>query len=333
VSTLEDGLNRTPDNRTLITATLDLLMTTGRGDRALELLHGLLAPQFSGPNGTLLRTDEVLATLSAEGPAAAQKVLAGYPDLKTTTDALPVVAEVLWASQSRQAAIETLAAYIRAKPDNLIAYLSLAGYQQKAGLIGEARQTAEAACARFPNDVATRLLRIDVFEPTRASEVSSWEKDIGSYVKDFGNRREALTELAELSGQKGWVDPARLLYEAAVGRQQDFRAEAMYYSDALMFHHSYQQALRILAEIDRQTPETASSFSVLLWQREIVAAAACGDHDDARESARRVASALRRDPEGLESIRQRFIRMGIPEAVAELTVTSPDLKAAAPKKS
>jgi tetratricopeptide (TPR) repeat protein len=97
---------------------------------------------------------------------------------------------------------------------------------------------------------------------------------------------------------------------------------AMYYSDALMYQGKFPEAQRILAEIDRQTPD-AGNFSVLLWQREIVAAAACGDHDDAREDAQRVASALRRDPDGLEAIRQRFIKLKIPEAVAELTVTAP----------
>jgi hypothetical protein len=54
---------------------------------------------------------------------------------------------------------------------------------------------------------------------------------------------------------------------------------------------------------------------------------------------------LRRDPDGLEIIRQRFIQLKIPDAVAELTlatnatvsasksVPSPALKAVVPDKS
>jgi hypothetical protein len=66
-----------------------------------------------------------------------------------------------------------------------------------------------------------------------------------------------------------------------------------------------------------------TGFSLLLWQREVLVAAVCGDHDGARENARRLASALRNDPDNLEICRQRFIKLKIPEAVAELTITAP----------
>jgi predicted Zn-dependent protease len=280
----------------------------------------------------LLRTYEVSASLNIEGPAAARRLLDGYPDLKTTTRSLPVVASVLWATQDQPAAIETLAAFVKAEPDNFTGYAALADYQQRAGLVSEARQTADLACARFPTEFAPRLVRIAIMAPAKPADFPAWEREINSYVQDFGAKPEAVLMLAEISGQKGWVDVARLLYEAGAGRQQDFRILAMYYSDALMDQGRFPEAQRVLAEIDRQTPDTAS-FSVLLWQREIVAAAACGDHDSARDSARRVASALRLNPEGLESIRQRFIKLKIPEAVAVLTLTAPEPKAAAPDKS
>jgi predicted Zn-dependent protease len=332
VSLLEDGLARAPDNQDLIEVTLDLLTTTGQDGQALKLLRGQLAPQYSGPKGTMLRMYEVRASLNTEGPAAARQLLDRYPDLKTTTRSLPVVASVLWATQDQLAAIDTLSAFIKAEPDNFAGYAALADYQQRVGLVSDARQTADLACARFPKEFAPRLVRIAILAPTGPADFLPWEREVNSYVKDFGGKPEAIVMLAEISGQKGWVDLARLLYEAGAGRQQDFRVLAMYYSDALMFQGRFSEAQRVLAEIDRQVTD-GGSFSVLLWQREIVAAAACGDHDSARESARRVASALRLDPEGLETIRQRFIRLKIPEAVAVLTVTAPEPKAAAPNKS
>ena len=325
VNTLEDGLARTPDNQDLIKATFGLLTTMGRDGPALKLLRGQLAPQFSGPNGILLRTYEVQASLNAEGPAAARQLLDRYPDLRTTTRSLPVVARVLWDTQDRTGAIDALSTFVKAEPDNFPAYADLAGYQQTAGRIAEARQTADLACAQFPKEFAPRVLRIVMLTPTKRDEIFTWEKEIGLYIKDFGDKPEAVAMLAEISGRKGWVDLARLLYEAAAARQQNVRQLAMYYSDALMYQRKFPEAQRILAEIDRQTPDSGN-FSVLLWQREIVVAAACGDRDDARESARRVASALRRDPDGLETIRQRFVKLGIKEAVAELTVTTPAAK-------
>jgi predicted Zn-dependent protease len=322
VSLLEEGLGRTPDNQDLIEATLGLLTATGRDGQALKLLRGQLASQFSGPNGTLLRTYEVQASLSAEGPAAARRLLDGYPDLKQTTRSLPMVASVLWAAQNRAGAIEALSTFVKAQPDNFGGYANLASYQQTAGLIADARHTADLACAEFPGEIGARLLRIVMLAPTKSDEIVSWEKEIGSYTMDFGDKPEAVAMLAEISGRKGWVDLARLLYQAAAARQEDIRPLAMYYSDALMYHGQAVEAQRVLAELDRQAPD-AGNFSILLWQREIVAAAACGDRDDARENARRVASALRRDPDGLEVIRQHFIKLKIPEAVAELTLATP----------
>jgi tetratricopeptide (TPR) repeat protein len=260
--------------------------------------------------------------LNAEGPAAARQLLGRYPDLRTTTRSLPVVASVLWAAQDRTGAIDALSTFVKAQPDNFPAYAELASYQQTTGRIAEARQTADLACARFPKEFAPRVLRIVMLTSTNRAELSRWEQEIGLYTKDFGDKPEAVAMLAEISGRKGWVDLARLLYEAGAARQQDVRMLAMYYSDALMYQGKFPEAQRILAEIDRQTTDSGI-FSVLLWQREIVAAAACGDRDDARGNARRVAAALRRDPDGLEAIRQRFIRLKIPEAVAELTVATP----------
>jgi tetratricopeptide (TPR) repeat protein len=322
INLLEDGLARTPGNQELIEATFNLLTTTSRDGQALQLLRGQLASQFSGANGTRLRMYEVQASLNAEGPAAARRLLDGYPDLRTTTRSLPVVASVLWAAQDRTGAIEALSAFIKAQPDNFSAYADLASYQQTAGLVADARQTADLACAQFPKEFAPRVLRIVMLTPTKPDELLPWERAVALYVRDFGDKPEAVTMLAEISGRKGWVPLACLLYEIGASREQDFRPLAMYYSDALMSQKRFVEAQRVLAEIDRQTPDSGE-FSVLLWQREIVAAAACGDRDDARENARRVASALRRDPDGLEVIRQRFIRMKIPDAVAELTLTTP----------
>jgi len=127
------------------------------------------------------------------------------------------------------------------------------------------------------------------------------------------------------------VPLARLMYEAGVSHQQNSRSLALCYSDALVYNHKFQEASRVLAELDLQVQDD-SQFSLGLWQRQVVVATALGAHEDARETARRLATALERDPEKLELCRQRFIQLGIPEAVAELTSPSPIVKTTAPKK-
>jgi Flp pilus assembly protein TadD len=333
VGLMEEGLKRAPGDASLVEATLAALIATGRSDEALKLLHGDLAPQYSGANGALLRTEELEATLNSAGPGAAYRLIDNYPELRTTPRSLPAVAQVQWAAQDRQAAIDTASAYVKARPDDLPGYVTLAGYQQTAGRIEDARKTADDACAHFPHEFTARLARVAVLEPTKPSEVKKWAVEIGAYIEDFKSDPTALTGLAQLAGQKGWVDTARIVYEAETARQKNVGMLAMYYADALMVHHRSQEALRVLAELDRQNSDAANQFSIYLWQREIVAAAACGDHDQARDSARRVASALRRDPDGLDSIRRHFVKLNIPEAVAELTVSAPEPKPGEPKKS
>ena len=145
---LEDGLARAPDEPRLITRTFDLLASAGRDRRTLELVRQQLAAKVSSSSNALLRTYEVQATLNAEGPVAAQRLLERYPDLLKNAPSAPVVARVMWATRDRLAAIETLAAYVAARPDERGAYGLLAEWQAAGGMTDDARTTAQRACAR-----------------------------------------------------------------------------------------------------------------------------------------------------------------------------------------
>jgi Tfp pilus assembly protein PilF len=124
--------------------------------------------------------------------------------------------------------------------------------------------------------------------------------------------------LAGLAGRQGWVALARTLYFAAASRQPNLAVLALSYSDALVRNSRLSDARRVLTEVEQQTDDTNAAFLRLLRQRQVEVAAALGDHDGAREYARRLASALGSDPEGMETFRQRFAQEKIPEAVAEL---------------
>jgi hypothetical protein len=106
---------------------------------------------------------------------------------------------------------------------------------------------------------------------------------------------------------------------------------ALYYSDALARNSRFSDARQVLAQVEQQSEDGNSQFLALLRQRQIVVAAALGDHDGARELARRLASALRNDPDGLEVCRRRFVQQGITEAAAELASASVAGKTAARK--
>ncbi len=332
IKLLEDGLKRAPGNRELARETLDLMTTTEHDRAALALLHGELAPEFSGPNGQLLRTFELLATLNADGPAAARRLLDQDAGLRQSPDARPVVARVLWEAGERMAAVATMEDFVKAKPDNYAGYAQLTDYQNAAGLVYDARQTAESACAKFPKEVGPRILLLGTLAPASAGEVPRWEQEVNRFLADFGDRPEAILMLGNLAGRKGWAELARLMYEIAVIRGQNARPLVLYYSDALVMHGRFDDARRVLAGLDRQV-EGDTQLEPLLWQREIVVASALGLHEEARETARRLATQVEHDPEQLEIIRERFVKLGIPEAVAEFTPRAPVVRDAAQKKS
>ncbi len=327
IALLEDGLARAPDNRQLIERTFDLLIARGRDGHALDLLHKQYSSELAGANGPMLQTYEVLATLNAEGSAAARKLLEKYPGLGKRQQSAPVVARVLWESRERLAAIELLSACLDAEPGAFSTYAQLAEWQLAAGMADDARQTAQRAVAQFPKDLAPRILLIS----TITYDLRQGQQEVASYLKDFADRPEALALLANLAGRKGWIGLARALYEVGADRQPDLRMLALYYSDALVRGSRFSEARQVLEQAEQQAEDANSSFMATLRQRQIAVAAALGDHDSTRELARRLAAVLRSDPDGLEICRRRFAQQGITEAAAELSAASTPSKIAAGK--
>jgi len=327
INLLEDGLTRAPDDKRLIERTFAVLTTSGRDRHALDLLHKQYASKLSGHNGPLLRTSEVLATLNIDGAAAAKALLQKYPDLNKNSQSAPVVARVLWETRERLAATELLAAYVQTHPDAFASYVQLAEWQAAGGVASDAVQTAQRACTQFPQDFAPRALLIQMLATSEFIDSPSWRKAVESFLKDFGNRPEALGMLASLAGREGWVVLARTLYVVSASRQSSLAMLALFYSDALARTRQLSDAQRVLAEIEAQTDDTNTAFLRLLRQRQVEVAAARGNPDGARDFARRLAAVTRSDPDALEILRRRFAQKGITEAVAELTSAPGTVKA------
>ena len=326
VGLLEDGLVRAPDHRRLVEKTFELLLSTGRDRRALELLHRQYPNGFSGPNASLLQTYAVRATLRAEGAAPAAQLLERYPGLLHEPAAAPVVAAVRWESQERTKALAILAEHVRRQPDDRAALAQLAGWQAAAGLANDAVATAQQACARFPAEIAPRLQLIEV----TAAGSRPWRRAIDDYLKDFGGRPEALVVLAEVAGRHGWIELTRSLYLNGANRPMQLGLLALSYADALAAHAQYPLVRDLLAQVDAQSAEGNLPFLLQLRQRQVMVAAVLGEHETVRDYARRLASLLHGDPDGLEVCRRRFAQLGIAEAVAEL---SPPVRKPPPPRS
>lgn len=318
---LEDGLARAPEDRRLIEPTFDLLLASGRDRHALELLKQRYKAELTGPNGALLQRYEIEATLAAEGAPAARQLLERHPALLQEPLAARVVARVRWESQERLKAIGVLQEYLRTQPGVFGDYAQLAAWQEAGGFSADAVQTARSACARFPREIAARVLLIEMVVAESPSG-SAGPQAIAAYLGDFGSEPESLPALAALAGRKGWVDLSRALYEIAANRQRDLNPLALSYADALAHGSRFKDVRVILDELEAQAPEGNAAFMVQLRQRQVIASAALGDSDNVREYARRLAAVLSREPDGLEACRRIFQKLGIVDAVRELSSRS-----------
>jgi tetratricopeptide (TPR) repeat protein len=328
---LEEGLARAPEERRLIEPVFDLLLSTGLDRHALELLHKLYPSGLAGTHALLLQTYELQATLTADGPQPAKQLLSRYPGLVNHPAAAPVIARVYWESAERLKAIKLQQEYIRSQPATYPDYVRLAGWQTAAGDAEAAIKTAQLAVAKFPADLPPRVLLID----TRAAAAPDGRPQLGdveAYLRNYASRPEAMLLLAQLAGNRGWVDLARILYEIGVPRQGNLPLLALAYSDALMTKARFNEARALLAEVEAQAPEGNLNFAIQLRQRQIIAAAAVGDTANVREQARRLGSALGNHPDGLEVCRRLFLKLGIPDAVDELTPRTGKARPVVPAK-
>ncbi len=318
LTTLEAGLARAPDDERLIERTFSLLNTVGRDRRTLELLGQRPSSAFSGANGLALRTFELEATLNVGDVEGATKLLAQHPELARTPRALPVVARVLWESKQRLKAIELLSGHIRNRPETYDAYAQLAQWQLVSEMGDDAVRTAEKAAEKFPKDLAPKLLLIEA-QGMRTNRGKEFNVAIEAYLKEFGSRPDGLLQLASLAGRRGWVELARGLYEVGALVQPELGGLGFCYADALLRQSRFRDVLQLLGQIEGQSPDAGPAFTVQLRNRQIIATAGLGDGPAVREAARRLAGALRNDGDAMELYRRTFQKLGITEAVAELS--------------
>ena len=314
---LEEGLALAPQDERLIKATFEVTLATGQNQQVLKLLHTLYPAGFTGPNALALQSYEVFATLAQDGPLPAKQLLDRYPALLRDVSSAPMVARVCWEANDKPKALEVLANYVRTPAAPYGEYVRLAKWQRGEGLNAEAIKTAESAGDRFPGNLEAPLLLMEMRLATRPDGRPPFE-EIEAYLRDHGDRPEALTRLAALAGNHGWVDLTRILYELGVVRQGDLVALAFSHSDALMTRSRYGEARLLLTQLETQARDGDFAFAILLRQRQVIAAAALGDTANVHEYAQRLRSALGDNAGGLDFCRRLFAKLGIAEAVAEL---------------
>ena len=323
VTVLEEGLARTADNPQLVEHTFELLFSTGHDRQVLELLHKFFATRLTAPNGQQLRAYEVRAAFNVDGTEAAQRLLEKYPDLQQYPAAVPLVAQVMWNTKQRLKAIDLLNRHLAAQAGDLALYARLADWQQAGGLTDDAIKTARRACTLFPRQAAPRILLIGKL--TFGSP--EWSRELETYLREFSGQPEAVVELANLCGNMGWVDLVRSLYLVSANSQENLNLLAISYGDVLARTNRLKDVKDLLDQVETQMGDANSALFVLVRQRQVMAAAARGDHEGAREYARRLAVVLRADPELMENVRQRLVKLGVAEAAIELAAPAPRTKA------
>lgn len=314
LTTLEQGLDRSTDFR-IANQLFELLLSSGADARTLELLHGRFAAGMKGANGATLKLFEVRATLTLQGPGAAAALVERYPELSQSREAIPFLAQIQWLLRNRLKAIQMLSDYVGQGSGDLAVMSVLSGWQQAAGMGSDALQTARLACGRFPDDPAAAVLLIGALPPASPE----WYQTIQNCLKRSGDRADTMIRIANLAGERGWVDLARNLYIVGAGRSINPSVLGVTYADALMHVGRYAAARDVLQELEGQIAESDVRMMALVRDQQIVAAAALGDQNGVRDFARRLAVTLGNDPDALEIKRRRFSLLNIADAVTELT--------------
>lgn len=315
VTCLEDGLESGINDPRFVADLLETLLENGSEERVLELVRGRLAKGCAPEVRALLPKYELQATLSTEGAPAAKALMEKQGStLSADPDSSPIVACVLWASRDRLAAIDLLSSYLQKGRGNIRDFSLLAGWQQEGGMATAARETAQAACARYPADAAARIILLDVLQ----FGSRDWGAALQSYVSEFGASPQALLQLSEQAARRGWSGLAYALYSAGSARFANLAPLALCYAEALMATGRFGQARAALEQIDLQLPDNNQPLFARLRERQIVTAAALGDREGAREYARRLGNLLRGNDRLLRAKQRQFERLRIPEASEEL---------------
>jgi tetratricopeptide (TPR) repeat protein len=315
LSVLEEGLARSPGDPVLADQTLKLLTSTGRDRAAIELIQRLYGDRPTDANASLVETYQILANLNLGNVDGAEQELASYPELRRSKFAIPALAFVLWRSREKVEAIELLSHYVATGPAALANYSQLAEWQAAGGMPDDAVATARRAVEKFPSEIAPRVLAVAMLA-ARSPGSPEFRSEGERFISDYADRPEALAALAELAGQKGWVDLARNIYLASADRQADVHILALYYADALTNSSRVAEARVVLDQVEAQSEGSGLSFTVQLRRREVLAAAASGDRDAVREHARFLAAAVQRnDPDNIEIYRRFFARLGVKDAL------------------
>lgn len=243
-------------------------------------------------------------------------MLAAHPEVRDCRLVPAALANVLWRSKERVEAIQILSDYVASRNAAYPAYAKLAEWEAAGGMHDDAVATARKARASFPEDIAPRMLYIEMLaNDSQGSRDAQTEAE--AFIRDTKGRPEALGALAELAGRMGWIDLARNLYLVASNRQQDIRMFALYLSDALAAGGRPDDAQLILGQVEAQSEDGSQAFVIQLRRREIMTAAARGDPDAEREDARYLAAALQSsDPDSVEIFRRLYTRLGYKEALA-----------------
>jgi hypothetical protein len=121
---------------------------------------------------------------------AANALLARHPEVASFPRAVPVIARVLWESKQRLKAIETLSRHLRTGPETFEPYAQLAQWQLTSEMADDAVRTAEAAIARFPTDLAPRVLLVEA-QGVRTNRGREFAAVVETYLKEQGAKPDA----------------------------------------------------------------------------------------------------------------------------------------------
>lgn len=229
--------------------------------------------------------------------------------LTETTDGVLLQARLDWERGYPEIAILRLQSHLQHAPADESVYVQLGRFFRERGDLASLEKNAVQRLALNPLSHAPRLEFLYLYDQRKQPERLAQE--IESYLRNFSREPAALLALGEFAANTGRPALARRVYEITRTSPQPIEGPALMVAEAYIVAHEYQQALNLIAEYKRASPEWVTQFASVFNGLQTVALYGLGKPDEARLYLQHLVGQTDSRAENLVAVSNRLTSIGV----------------------
>ena len=229
--------------------------------------------------------------------------------LTETTDGVILQARLDWERGYPEIAILRLQSHLQVVPENESIYVQLGRFFRERGDLASLEQNAVQRLALNPLSHAPRLEFLYLYDQRK--QAARLEQEIESYLRNFSREPTALLALADFAANTG--KPALASRVNTINRTglKPVEGPALMVAEAHIVAGEYQQALTLIAEYKRASPEWTKQFASIFNGLQTVALYGLGKPDEARLFLEHLLGQADLRAENLVAVSNRLASIGV----------------------